>query len=266
MTPDPHLRRLNVTRGTIHLRILLTAGSPRGIAYRARHLALAGSFHVNESWQLPPRRAASAAYSGMLINQQASKMVHSTLFKNCQLLLCTYTYLTAIHVSPVSPSIRPFALFVCNLISTSAFRLAARAITTPLHLSLSLSLGHSCYPPLIRVQSATGDNQLQRRVLSDPASTYSTTLSFVQTTPAFSLQLSLHLLLSVFSSRAPDPTLLEHDVCGLNYSAGSTARPSGSRFGGSACLDQSLPRRHRLRRRRDLAPGEGDLTKWTAGS
>lgn len=105
--------------------------------------------------------------------------------------------------------------------------------------SPSLSLGYPRYPPLIRVQSATDDNQLQRRVFSgDPIFRH-----FVSPSPKLTR-----------GTLPLDPLSPEHDVCGLNYSDGSTRNP-GSRFKGSACLAQSLPRRHRLRRSQDLTEG-----------
>lgn len=130
--------------------------------------------------------------------------------------------------------------------------IVARVITTILHLSL----GYPCYPPLIRVQSATDDNQLQRRVFSGDSIFH----HFVSPSPKLT-QGSLPL----------DPLSLEHDVCGLNYSSGSARNP-GSRFKGSACLAQSLPRRHRLRRSQDLTEGtllngrrtRNDLEDWCA--
>lgn len=184
------------------------------------HVTKVGNFRI-EKQQAPGIR--------VLINRQHFKTgvleipIRESLFSH------------AFHIPPFLP----FS-FVCNssFCSSSSTSFIASQQRELLQ-RISISLRHPCYLPLIRVQSATDDNQLQRRVFSgDPIFHH-----FVSPSPKLTRD-----------SLPPDPPSPEHDVCGLNYSGGFTRNP-GSRFKGSACLAQSLPRRHRLRRSQDLTGG-----------
>lgn len=109
---------------------------------------------------------------------------------------------------PFANSTVVLSSFVCNP-SSLIFSFASRSDESYYNDSPSLS-GTSCYPSLIRVQSATDDNQLQRRVFT---SSRSSKTPFWFSPP---IQSSLSL------SRMLDPLTSEHDVCGLNYSGGFT--------------------------------------------
>lgn len=139
------------------------------------------------------------------------------------------------------------------------------SIWSPFFLPFSLSsfsFGCSCYPPLIRVQSATDDSRLRRRAFSgNPAR------RCVQPLHSLAPKLSRGSLSSPSfppssHTRILDPPSVDelasqsqHDVCGLNYSGGSTRDPSLDHvLKDPLVLSQSLPRRHRLRRRRRIQP------------
>lgn len=131
----------------------------------------------------------------------------------------------------------------------------------PSSLSLSsFSLGCSCYPPLIRVQSATDDSRLRRRVFSDdPARRCVQPLRSLAPKLSRGSPSSLSFLAPsrtrIFDPPSADElaSQSQHDVCGLNYSGGSTRDPSSDHvLKDPLVLSQSLPRRHRLRRRRRI--------------